>query len=424
MAEYFTWFVSAMVYFGLCYLISHRLIRNRPKFEVSHVSLGILFALVLTGVGVLSYDLNENLLWNFIRKIIIFISLLIGFKMLYGRNLLDTFFLTVVTRAITTSGLLPLIFLRVFNINQQLPQFIMQMGVVLLVMLVCEKVQLYKLYDIFQHKLLPNMVAKQIFLIFYVLLFFYSLIAISSYGPNLRYHALFLSILVLFIVILIPMMIKLYQMSIKEMVLSHDLYNSLLSIGIVIESMNDLEAVKYKLKEYYGRFGIDLSNGDGKETDQCGINQQIERFIHLKKRHRKTNVEIISDIGYYKDHHGVELQQLLQWLGTLLDNAIEASTKHPIYVRAMVTGARISLSVANEYLGDRMRNFDEMFEKGYSTKGEGRGLGLYQLQQIVSELGGHVTCFEEYKAVYDSYYLTILIEFKQDMQFNEISYDR
>ena len=32
-----------------------------------------------------------------------------------------------------------------------------------------------------------------------------------------------------------------------------------------------------------------------------------------------------------------------------------------------------------------------IFEKGYSTKGEGRGTGLYQVKSMVENLGGKIT---------------------------------
>jgi len=411
MTGYFTWFIGAMVDFWLYYLISHHLIRKKPSFKINHIILGVFLAILLTVVGIfLSFHFHGGLLWNFMFKVVIFVGMLIVFRVLHGRSLLDSLFLTIVTTAITTSVLLPLIFLRALNVNQSFIYLITQVGATLIVILICKKVKLYKLYDMIQRRLLPNILVKQIFLIFCLILFIYSII--PGHEHNLFYHFLFLSALVLLAAILIPVTMRLYQKSMKEMISIHDLYNSLLSTGIAIESMHDLEAVKSKFKEHCERFGIDLNSINFKHNDIHGVNQQIERFIDLKKEHRKTRSQVISDIGYYKDHHQVELQQLLQWLGTLLDNAFDATIKHPIHSRVVVTSTRVSLSVANEYLGEREQHFDTMFEKGYSTKGEGRGLGLYQLQQTVSELGGHVVCFEEYNEMYDSYYLTILIEFK------------
>jgi len=196
------------------------------------------------------------------------------------------------------------------------------------------------------------------------------------------------------------------------MILLHELYNSLLSTGIVIEELNDVEAIKSVFRDHCLRFGIDLTVINDKTNEMQGMNQQIMRFIQLKKAQRGVDIELVHDIGYYNNHNKVELQQLMQWLGTLLDNAFDATDENnPIYIRLVVTSKRISLSVANVYLGERNQDFNVMFEKGYSTKSEGRGLGLYHLQQTISKLGGRVTCFEEYQEVHDCYYLTILIEF-------------
>ena len=412
MTGYFNWFIGIgiMVDFWLYHCISHRLIRKSPSFKANHLILGIVFATALTLVRFfLRLYLKEALLVDFMFTVANFIGVLIVFKILHRQYLLDTIFLTVVTIAITTSVLLPLIFLRALDINQFFIYVVTQIGAVLIIILICKIVKLYKLYNMIQHKLLPNVLVKQMFLIFCAIILIYSILPNQQ---NLLHHFLFLSALVVFAIILVPTTMRLYQKSMKEMISIHDLYNSLLSTGIAIENMEDLEAIRSKFKEHCKRFGIDLSSIDFKNNDGQGMNRQIDQFIHLKKEQRTTNIEVISEIGYYNDHKHVDLQQLLQWLGTLLDNAFDASISHPIYVRVVVTSTRISLSVANEYLSDHKRDFEVMFEKGYSTKGEGRGLGLYQLQQTVSEFGGHIACFEEYKETYECYYLTILIELK------------
>jgi len=412
MTRYFIWFIGIMVDYWLYSLISYRLIRKTPRFKARHIILGILFATTLTLTGFsLSFFLSDALLWDFVFRVSILIGIFIAFKILHGRCLLDTLFLTVVTTAITTIVLLPLTFLTALDINQTLIFLVQQSGAILIIILVYKTFKLYELYNMIQRKLLPNILVKQIFLIFCSILLIYSII--PNHEHNLVYHFLFLSALVIFAVILVPTTMNLYQKSMKEMISIHDLYNSLLSTGIAIENINDLTAVKIKFREHCKRFGIDLSSIDPLNNDIKDLNQQIDQFIRLKKEHRGARIEIITDIGYFNDHQRVELQQLLQWLGTLLDNAFDAATKYPVHIRKVVTRTRISLSVANEYLGEREHNFDLMFEKGYSTKGEGRGLGLYHLHQTVLELGGHVTCFEEYQEEYECYFLTVLIEFNQ-----------
>ena len=38
---------------------------------------------------------------------------------------------------------------------------------------------------------------------------------------------------------------------------------------------------------------------------------------------------------------------------------------------------------------------DKIFEKGVSTKGEGRGIGLYHTKQLITSLGGRISVESE-----------------------------
>ncbi|MCI7110113.1 MAG: ATP-binding protein, partial [Spirochaetia bacterium] len=38
---------------------------------------------------------------------------------------------------------------------------------------------------------------------------------------------------------------------------------------------------------------------------------------------------------------------------------------------------------------------DKIFEKGFSTKGEGRGIGLYHTKQLITSLGGRISVESE-----------------------------
>jgi len=176
--------------------------------------------------------------------------------------------------------------------------------------------------------------------------------------------------------------------------------------------MEDLDEIRTKFKDHAKRLGIDFPNVDSGAPHINPTNQQIEQFISLKQSQHQNKANVITDIGYYNDHQTVDLQQILQWLGTLLDNAFEATIENPIYVRLVVTSSRITLSVANEYLAESSGDLGELFKQGYSTKGEGRGLGLYHLNETVTNLGGTVTCFEEYNDVHESTYLNVCIKFR------------
>lgn len=87
---------------------------------------------------------------------------------------------------------------------------------------------------------------------------------------------------------------------------------------------------------------------------------------------------------------GCELDDihLVEILGTLLDNAIqdmqETGEREFLYIEIKEENG-ILIRVANPH--DKMKNSEiqKMFEKGYSTKGENRGIGLYHIKKLVQK---------------------------------------
>lgn len=79
---------------------------------------------------------------------------------------------------------------------------------------------------------------------------------------------------------------------------------------------------------------------------------------------------------------------LIEMLGTLLDNAIQdmEATKETeyLYIEVKQEG-RIIIRVANPHREMQNYEMQRMFENGYSTKGENRGIGLYNVRKLVQK---------------------------------------
>lgn len=79
---------------------------------------------------------------------------------------------------------------------------------------------------------------------------------------------------------------------------------------------------------------------------------------------------------------------LIEMLGTLLDNAIQdmEATKEIeyLYIEVKQEG-RIIIRVANPHREMQNHEMQKMFENGYSTKGENRGIGLYNVRKLVQK---------------------------------------
>ncbi|KGL43737.1 GHKL domain-containing protein [Listeria sp. SHR_NRA_18] len=107
---------------------------------------------------------------------------------------------------------------------------------------------------------------------------------------------------------------------------------------------------------------------------------KMMRAQELKIDAQLEIVEPIETISMYK----VELCQIV---GILLDNAIEASEGQPgafMKVAFVKNENTVTLLVQNS-LPENMPEIHQMFEKGFSTKGENRGLGLSIVRGILNK---------------------------------------
>ncbi len=89
---------------------------------------------------------------------------------------------------------------------------------------------------------------------------------------------------------------------------------------------------------------------------------------------------------------------LVTVIGNLLDNAFDAMNDRPDYdaPRELLFGifskpGALLITVDDTGGGIAPENLERIFENGYSTKGEGRGTGLYHVRQMVEQSGGSIT---------------------------------
>lgn len=115
------------------------------------------------------------------------------------------------------------------------------------------------------------------------------------------------------------------------------------------------------------------------------INEAIDRGIQMETSFRCSMAgSRISDLIW------VEI------IGTLFDNAIEALENYEgekkiwLSIGYFEENKRV-LQISNTFQELKISELSRFFEMGYSTKGEGRGIGLYNVRELVYKYRGDIT---------------------------------
>ena len=116
-------------------------------------------------------------------------------------------------------------------------------------------------------------------------------------------------------------------------------------------------------------------------------------------RSSECNVKFILNEGSRLKNEDISIpsEALVTITGNLIDNALDSMNKDTsknekelslgIYTRP----GELLIIVKDTGTGIPEEIKEKIFENGFSTKGDGRGIGLYHVKQLVSSLGGTIT---------------------------------
>lgn len=186
--------------------------------------------------------------------------------------------------------------------------------------------------------------------------------------------------------------------------------NAVLNMHIVIDNYEEL--VKQQ-SAYIKEVRLD----DGRRyINLLKISDKIlAGFIYSKIVNAPDNVHIKLSVENFQILSKVPEHDIIEIVGTLVDNAIEAMKQEGGEVEFILDSKQDKLIFAtvNVVKGLSMEYVGHFFDKGYSTKGENRGLGLYNARQIAQKYNGEITVAVEERDISDqeeSKYLRVQIE--------------
>lgn len=168
----------------------------------------------------------------------------------------------------------------------------------------------------------------------------------------------------------------------------HDYINILQVLGSYIKD-EDING----LKDFYNKDLLPESNKVIDSDKNFGVLQHIKisalkglissKAIAAKANGIEMNMEIVEDIVVL----GINILDICRIIGILFDNAIEAALmcKEKKISFALVKNEDSTvLSLSNSCTADTPPIY-KIYEKNFSTKGEGRGIGLKTIREIISK---------------------------------------
>ena len=166
--------------------------------------------------------------------------------------------------------------------------------------------------------------------------------------------------------------------------------NAVLNMHVTIDNYDELVAAQSAYcKEIYEAKGVST-------PALLRISDKIlAGFLYSKilgaPAYAKVEIQVLSQqiITSVSEHNLVEI------LGTLVDNAFEAATPQLPLVEMVLDSRedKLIFMIRNQVQGLTMGDISRFFQKGSTTKDnrECRGLGLYQANMIAQQFGGEIT---------------------------------
>ena len=168
----------------------------------------------------------------------------------------------------------------------------------------------------------------------------------------------------------------------------HDYINILSTMVGYIEE-KDMDG----LEKHFNRNILPLSKGIESNNYKLGLLKNI-KLPELKGvlsskliRAQELGIDVLIDIPKSVEKINMDIVDLCRCIGILIDNAVEANVKcdKPSLKIAIFYGSSsIFFTIINNY-SEEMPPIYKMFQKGFSTKGENRGLGLNSLKEILGK---------------------------------------
>lgn len=167
----------------------------------------------------------------------------------------------------------------------------------------------------------------------------------------------------------------------------HDYINILRSLKLGIDT-HDLPAIEQIYNQVIKDSGQALNQSKYDLVRLSNIHNDALKSVLSAKflEAQSKGIEIGLEVPQEIKPQGMELLDFITIVSILADNAIEAAveTSHPVVSFAFLEQEGRQIFIVENTIKEFSIHSDNIFKKGFSTKGENRGLGLSNVQNIIS----------------------------------------
>lgn len=173
--------------------------------------------------------------------------------------------------------------------------------------------------------------------------------------------------------------------------------NAILNMHLTVDSYDELVRTQ---AEYI------LSVADDKRNSYLPLlrisDKILAGFLYTKLVSPQKDVDFSIEIGANRIVTNAMEKDIIEVIGTLIDNAVDASDKDNRIIKMFLSSYgsdtkdtvddRLIFEIMNEHPPVPMKELTRFFERGYSTKSSkgNRGYGLYNARRIVKEYKGEI----------------------------------
>ena len=196
---------------------------------------------------------------------------------------------------------------------------------------------------------------------------------------------------------------KLYYEAYERLIQSirerqHDFKNHLNALEGMIYSIDNYDELVLEQKKYLQSIMGELEPA---RLLTLVENPLIAGFLNYKvSKAQEMGITTRYHCVLQKRDMGIPEFKLIEMMGILLDNAIEELSSVSIADRVLVIELMVEdnimkFAVSNSYENNNNLDVSKIFENGYSSKGNGRGIGLSKLKHMMKDNNGEIAVSQE-----------------------------